>query len=199
MLNNSNSLIFFNNEIFFKNKYFFILCLYLRNKVKNTNYINEFIFQGYKYNYLILNINILFKNLKNLLNIIKNIMYKNGNILILHTNNSLLNILLQINCNKYNLNFLLPSENDSQMNLFKTINKFPDLVLSLDYKSNYHFLLKCMDFNIPIICITDFLNKNIVSNMYYYLIINNNSFYINILLIFLIFNYIDSSKKKFLK
>lgn len=193
-----NSIIL-NNEILFKNKYFFILCLYLKNKVKNSNYINEFIFQGYKYNYLILNINILLKNLKNLLNIIKNIMSKNGNILILHTNNHLLNILLQINCNKYNLNFLLPDEDNCQINIFKKLNKFPDLVLSLDYKYNYHFLTKLTNINVPIICITDFLSRNVVNNMYYYLIINNNSFYINILLIFLIFNNIDISRKKFLK
>lgn len=196
MLNNS---VILNNESVLRNKYFFILCLYLRDKVKNSNYINEFIFQGYKYNYLILNINILFKNLKSLLNIIKNIMSKNGNILILHTNNHLLNVLLQLNCIKYNLSFLLPNENNNQANVFKILNKFPDLVLSFDYKYNYHFLTKLIQYNIPIICITDFLSKNIVNNMYYYLIINNNSFYINILLIFLIFNNIDISKKTFLK
>ena len=196
MLNNS---VILNNESVLRNKYFFILCLYLRDKVKNSNYIYEFIFQGYKYNYLILNINILFKNLKSLLNIIKNIMFKNGNILILHTNNHLLNVLLQLNCIKYNLSFLLPNENNNQANVFKILNKFPDLVLSFDYKYNYHFLTKLTQYNIAIISITDFLSKNIVNNMYYYLIINNNSFYINILLIFLIFNNIDISKKTFLK
>ena len=59
ILNNSNLNIF-------QNKYFFILCLYLKNKT-NSDFISEWLFIGYKYNYLILNINTLIKLCCNLL------------------------------------------------------------------------------------------------------------------------------------
>lgn len=191
ILNNSNLNIF-------QNKYFFILCLYLKNKT-NSDFISEWLFIGYKYNYLILNINTLIKNLKKILALIANISSKNGNILVLHTNNKVLNNLLQINCNKLNINFLKEEENNPQANLIKSLKKFPDLVISFDYKANIYFLMKIAHFNVPVICFTDFLSRNIVNNMFYYLIINNNSLYINIMLIYLIFNNINNNKQNFLK
>ena len=161
MLNNSQILNNSNLSIL-RNKYFFILCLYLKNKT-NSDFISEFLFIGYKYNYLILNINTLIKNLKKILSLISKISSNNGNILILHTSNKVLNNLLQINCKKLKINFLLESENNPQDNLIKSLKKFPDLVISFDYKANMYFLMKLAHFNVPVICFTDFLSRNIVN------------------------------------
>ena len=196
MLNNSQILNNSNLSIL-RNKYFFILCLYLKNKT-NSDFISEFLFIGYKYNYLILNINTLIKNLKKILSLIAKISSKNGNILVLHTSNKVLNNLLQINCKKLKVNFLLESENNPQDNLVKSLKKFPDLVISFDYKANMYFLMKLAHFNVPVICFTDFLSRNIVNNMFYYLIINNNSLYINIMLIYFVFNSISNNKQYFI-
>lgn len=194
MLNNH---ILYNFNIF-RNKYFFILCLYLKNK-SNSDFITEYLFIGYKYNYLILNINILVKHLKDILFLIKKISSKKGNILVLHTKNSVLNNILKINCKKSRIKFLSENENNSQANLLKSLKKFPDLVISFDYQANIHFLTKIAHFNVPVICITDFLSRNVVNNMYYYLIINNNTLYINIILIYLIFNSINDGKQYFIR
>ena len=52
MLNN-NQILNNSHLSILRNKYFFILCLYLKNKT-NSDFISEFLFIGYKYNYLIL-------------------------------------------------------------------------------------------------------------------------------------------------
>ena len=82
--------------------------------------------------------------------------------------------------------------------LFLNINyldNFPDLVISLDYKTNAIFLNKISNYNVPVICFTNLLNSNIINNMFYYLMFNNKSLYTNIILIYLIFNNIWSYKK----
>ena len=61
-----------------------------------------------------------------------------------------------------------------------------------------YFLMKLAHFNVPVICFTDFLSRNIVNNMFYYLIINNNSLYINIMLIYFVFNSISNNKQYFI-
>ena len=94
MLNNFNILT---NCNLLKNKYFLVLCFYLK-KNNNNNYILNYLFIGYKYNYLFLNINIFIKMLKNILNLIKDIILNNGDILILYTKNKILNYILQKNC-----------------------------------------------------------------------------------------------------
>ena len=82
-----------------------------------------------------------------------------------------------------------------QVNLINYLDNFPDLVISLDYKTNAIFLNKISNYNVPVICFTNLLNSNIINNMFYYLMFNNKSFYTNIILIYLIFNNIWSYKK----
>ncbi len=73
--------------------------------------------------------------------------------------------------------------------------ELPDLVISFDYKTNAIFLNKFAIYNIPVICITNSLNKNIINNMMYYLILNNNSLYSNLLIIYIFLNSISSNQK----
>lgn len=191
MLNNR---IFLSNLEVFQNKYFFVLCFYLKKNQINNNYIFNYLFLGYKYNYILLNINIFIKILKKNLLVIKKISQKNGNILFLYTKNKILNYILQKNCKKTNIYYLADLKK-KQANLLTYLSTFPDLVISFDYKSNAIFLNKIISYNIPIICVTNSLNKMIVNNSLYYLIINNNSIYSNLLIIYLFFNNITSNQK----
>lgn len=177
-----------------KNKYFFVLCFYLKKKKINNNYILDYLFVGYKYNYLLLNIYVFIKFLKNILNLIKSVTKNNGNILVLNTQNNLINYILQKNCFKYNINYL-NNFTQKQTNLFNYLNQFPDLIISFDYKNNAIFLNKIFKYNIPIICVTNTLNKFLVQNQIYYLILNNNSIYANLLIIYLFFNNIYINRK----
>ncbi|MBR2055541.1 MAG: hypothetical protein IJ970_00610, partial [Mycoplasmataceae bacterium] len=160
----------------------------------NQNYISNTLFLGYKYNYLILNINILIKTLKQILILINNITSNNGNILFLYTNNKIINYLLQKN-SIYKSTFYLNNFIEKQQNVLTYLDKFPDLVISFDYQTNAIFLNKISTFNTPIICITDLLNTNIITKQMYYLLINNKSLYINIILIYILFNSIKNNKK----
>ena len=193
MLNNNINQLLDNFNIY-KNKYFLVLCFYLK-KNNNNNYILNSIFIGYKYNYLFLNINIFIKMLKTFLNIIQTILLNNGELLFLYTKNKILNYLLQQNCKKYNI-YYLPSSEQKQYSIFKILKYFPDAVISFDYKTNAIFLNKIVKYNVPVFCITNSLNKNIIENKIYYLILNNNSLYSNLILISLIFNHIATSKVK---
>ena len=191
MQNNNTS--FLANFNILSNKYFFVLCLNIKKRT-NQNYISNTLFLGYKYNYLILNINILIKTLKQILNLIENITSNNGNILFLYTRNKILNYLLQKNCIYKNVSYL-SNFTEKQQNILTYLDKFPDLIISLDYQVNAIFLNKISIFNTPIICITDMLNTNIITKQMYYLLINNKSLYINILLIYIFFNSIQNNKK----
>ena len=66
-----------------------------------------------------------------------------------------------------------------QVNLINYLDNFPDLVISLDYKTNAIFLNKISNYNVPVICFTNLLNSNIINNMFYYLMFNNKSLYTN--------------------
>lgn len=191
MQNNTNS--FLTNFNIFNNKYFFVLCLNLRKK-SNQNYISNTLFLGYKYNYLILNINIMLKTLKTILALISSIQLNKGTILFLYTRNKILNYLVQKNT-IYTNTYYLSNFIAKQQNILTYLKFFPDLVISFDYQANAIFLNKISTYNTPIICFTDLLNNNIISKQMYYLLINNNSLYINILLIYIIFNSINSNKK----
>ena len=191
MQNNTNS--FLTNFNIFNNKYFFVLCLNLRKK-SNQNYISNTLFLGYKYNYLILNINIMLKTLKTILALISSIQLNKGPILFLYTRNKILNYLVQKNT-IYSNTYYLSNFIAKQQNILTYLKFFPDLVISFDYQANAIFLNKISTYNTPIICFTDLLNNNIISKQMYYLLINNNSLYINILLIYIIFNSINSNKK----
>jgi len=192
-MQNNNNISFLTNFNILNNKYFFILCLNIKKRT-NQNYISNTLFLGYKYNYLILNINILIKTLKQILNLIENITSNNGNILFLYTRNKILNYLLQKNCIYKNVSYL-SNFTEKQQNILTYLDKFPDLIISLDYQVNAIFLNKISIFNTPIICITDMLNTNIITKQMYYLLINNKSLYINILLIYIFFNSIQNNKK----
>ena len=192
-MQNNNNISFLTNFNILNNKYFFILCLNIKKRT-NQNYISNTLFLGYKYNYLILNINILIKTLKQILNLIENITSNNGNILFLYTRNKILNYLLQKNCIYKNVSYL-SNFTEKQQNILTYLDKFPDLIISLDYQVNAIFLNKISIFNTPIICITDMLNTNIITKQMYYLLINNNSLYINIILIYIFFNSIQNNKK----
>ena len=192
-MQNNNNISFLTNFNILNNKYFFILCLNIKKR-NNQNYISNTLFLGYKYNYLILNINILIKTLKQILNLIENITSNNGNILFLYTRNKILNYLLQKNCIYKNVSYL-SNFTEKQQNILTYLDKFPDLIISLDYQVNAIFLNKISIFNTPIICITDMLNTNIITKQMYYLLINNKSLYINILLIYIFFNSIQNNKK----
>ena len=150
---------------------------------------------GYKYKYLLLNINIFIKTLKNNINIINSIANKNGNITILSTKNKILNFILQKNCIKNNIYYLPCLKNKKQVNLLTYLAELPDLVISFDYKTNAIFLNKFAIYNIPVICVTNSLNKNIINNMMYYLILNNNSLYSNLLIIYIFLNSIYLNQK----
>lgn len=185
---------FISNYNLFKNKYFFVLCFYLKKNKINNNYIYNYLFIGYKYNYILLNINIFIKLLKNNLNLIKKIINNNGNILVLGTQNLIINYILQKNCIKNHINYL-PVLTKKQANFLTYLSNFPDLVISFDYKTNAIFLNKIVKYNVPVICYTNTLNKNIINNMMYYLILNNNSIYSNLIIIYLFFNNIFSNQK----
>ena len=191
MQNNNTS--FLANFNILSNKYFFVLCLNIKKRT-NQNYISNTLFLGYKYNYLILNINILIKTLKQILILIENITSNNGNILFLYTRNKIINYLLQKN-SIYKSTFYLNNFIEKQQNVLTYLDKFPDLVISFDYSTNAIFLNKISTFNVPIICITNLLNTNIITKQMYYLLINNNSLYINIILIYILFNSIQNNKK----
>jgi len=192
-MQNNNNISFLTNFNILNNKYFFFLFLNIKKRT-NQNYISNTLFLGYKYNYLILNINILIKTLKQILNLIENITSNNGNILFLYTRNKILNYLLQKNCIYKNVSYL-SNFTEKQQNILTYLDKFPDLIISLDYQVNAIFLNKISIFNTPIICITDMLNTNIITKQMYYLLINNKSLYINILLIYIFFNSIQNNKK----
>lgn len=189
----NNNIPFLTNFNIFNNKYFFVLCLNIKKRT-NQNYISNTLFLGYKYNYLILNINILIKTLKQILILINNITSNNGNILFLYTNNKIINYLLQKN-SIYKSTFYLNNFIEKQQNVLTYLDKFPDLVISFDYQTNAIFLNKISTFNTPIICITNLLNTNIITKQMYYLLINNKSLYINIILIYILFNSIKNNKK----
>ena len=191
MQNNNTS--FLANFNILSNKYFFVLCLNIKKRT-NQNYISNTLFLGYKYHYLILNINILIKTLKQILILIENITSNNGNILFLYTRNKIINYLLQKN-SIYKSTFYLNNFIEKQQNVLTYLDKFPDLVISFDYSTNAIFLNKISTFNVPIIFITNLLNTNIITKQMYYLLINNNSLYINIILIYILFNSIQNNKK----
>lgn len=193
MQNNNNNTSFLNNFNILNNKYFLILCLNIKKRT-NQNYISNTLFLGYKYNYLILNINILIKTLKQILILIENITLNNGNILFLYTRNKIINYLLQKN-SIYKSTFYLNNFTEKQQNVLTYLDKLPDLVISFDYQTNAIFLNKISTLNTPIICITDLLNTNIITKQMYYLLINNKSLYINIILIYIFFNSIKNNKK----
>lgn len=195
MLNNNNNLNkLLNNITIYKNKYFLVLCFYLKKK-NNNNLILNSLFIGYKYNYLFLNINIFIKTIKNFLNIFQEILLNNGELLFLYTKNKIINYILQQNCKKYNM-YYLKNFDHKQYSMFQCLKFFPDGIVSFDYKSNAIFLNKIVKYNIPVFCITNSLNTNIIENKMYYLILNNNSLYSNIIIIALIFNQIYKSKQK---
>lgn len=175
-----------------KNKYFLVLCFYLK-KNHDTNYIYNSLFLGYKYNYLLLNINIFIKLLKNILNLIQIISSLNGEILILHTNNKIIDYLLFQNCMRLNISYL-SNFTTKQANLITYLEKFPDLTISFNYKTNAIFLAKIAQYNVPVICFTNMLNKNIIINKLYYVIFNNKSIYANIIMLYLVFNNISKHK-----
>ena len=187
MLNNT----ILNNFNILNNKYFFVLCFYLK---KTNTKIYHTLFIGYKFNYLFLNINIFIKYLRQNLEIIKTITRNNGNILFLYTNNKILNFLIKKNSKQMHWSYL-SNFKAKQVNLINYLDNFPDLVISLDYKTNAIFLNKISNYNVPVICFTNLLNSNIINNMFYYLMFNNKSLYTNIILIYLIFNNIWSYKK----
>lgn len=187
MLNNT----LLNNFNFLNNKYFFVLCFYLKRhnvKIYNTLFI------GYKYNYLFLNVNVFLKILRQNMELIKIIARKNGNILFLYTDNKILNFLLKKNSTKFH-SFFLTNFVSKQANLLTYLNTLPDLVISFDYQINAIFLNKISKYNVPVLCFTNSLNTNIITNMFYYSIINNKSLYTNIILIYIIFNNIWTYKK----
>ena len=192
-MQNNNNISFLTNFNILNNKYFFILCLNIKKRT-NQNYISNTLFLGYKYNYLILNINILIKTLKQILILIENITLNNGNILFLYTRNKIINYLLQKN-SIYKSTFYLNNFTEKQQNVLTYLDKLPDLVISFDYQTNAIFLNKISTLNTPIICITDLLNTNIITKQMYYLLINNKSLYINIILIYIFFNSIKNNKK----
>jgi len=192
-MQNNNNTSFLNNFNILNNKYFLILCLNIKKRT-NQNYISNTLFLGYKYNYLILNINILIKTLKQILILIENITLNNGNILFLYTRNKIINYLLQKN-SIYKSTFYLNNFTEKQQNVLTYLDKLPDLVISFDYQTNAIFLNKISTLNTPIICITDLLNTNIITKQMYYLLINNKSLYINIILIYIFFNSIKNNKK----
>lgn len=192
-MQNNNNTLFLNNFNILNNKYFLILCLNIKKRT-NQNYISNTLFLGYKYNYLILNINILIKTLKQILILIENITLNNGNILFLYTRNKIINYLLQKN-SIYKSTFYLNNFTEKQQNVLTYLDKLPDLVISFDYQTNAIFLNKISTLNTPIICITDLLNTNIITKQMYYLLINNKSLYINIILIYIFFNSIKNNKK----
>lgn len=187
MLNNT----ILNNFNILNNKYFFVLCFYLK---KTNTKIYHTLFIGYKFNYLFLNINIFIKYLRQNLEILKTITRNNGNILFLYTNNKILNFLIKKNSKQMHCSYL-SNFKAKQVNLINYLDNFPDLVISLDYKTNAIFLNKISNYNVPVICFTNLLNSNIINNMFYYLMFNNKSLYTNIILIYLIFNNIWSYKK----
>lgn len=194
MLNNNNINCLLDNFNIYKNKYFLVLCFYLK-KNNNNNYILNSLFIGYKYNYLFLNINIFLKMLKNFLNIIQEILLNNGEVLFLYTKNKIINYILQQNCKKYNL-YYFSQLNHKQYSIFKILKYFPDAIISFDYRTNAIFINKIVQYNVPVFCITNSFNKNIIEKNIYYLILNNNSLYSNLILISLLFNHIATSKVK---
>mgnify|MGYP000004692476 CR=1 FL=1 len=179
-----------NFSFILKNKYFFVMCFYL----KRHTMIYETLFIGYKYNYLILNVNILIKTLKQMLNIIRAIAINNGEILFLSPNNKILDYILKKNCLQTNSSYLAQFQT-KQTNLFSFLQTFPDLVISLNYHENAIFLNKLANYNVPIICITNFCNRNLIKKLMYTIIINNTSIYTNLLIYYLIFNQILQTKK----
>ena len=116
------------------------------------------------------------------------------NYLFLYTNNKILNFLIKKNSKQMHCSYL-SNFKAKQVNLINYLDNFPDLVISLDYKTNAIFLNKISNYNVPVICFTNLLNSNIINNMFYYLMFNNKSLYTNIILIYLIFNNIWSYKK----
>ena len=134
MLNNT----ILNNFNILNNKYFFVLCFYLK---KTNTKIYHTLFIGYKFNYLFLNINIFIKYLRQNLEIIKTITRNNGNILFLYTNNKILNFLIKKNSKQMHCSYL-SNFKAKQVNLINYLDNFPDLVISLDYKTNAIFLNK---------------------------------------------------------
>lgn len=183
---------FITNSDILRNKYFLVLCFYLK-KNYNTNCIYNSLFLGYKYNYLLLNINVFIKSLKNILNLIKLISNVNGEILILNTNNKIINYMLFQNCLKLNISYLTHFT-AKQVNLLTYLKKLPDLVISFDYKTNAIFINKITQYNVPVICFTNILNQNIIMNKLYYVIFNNKSIYANIIILYLVFNNIAKHK-----
>ena len=105
-----------------------------------------------------------------------------------------LNFLIKKNSKQMHCSYL-SNFKAKQVNLINYLDNFPDLVISLDYKTNAIFLNKISNYNVPVICFTNLLNSNIINNMFYYLMFNNKSLYTNIILIYLIFNNIWSYKK----
>lgn len=136
----------------------------------------------------------MLKTLKTILALISSIQLNKGTILFLYTRNKILNYLVQKNT-IYTNTYYLSNFIAKQQNILTYLKFFPDLVISFDYQANAIFLNKISTYNTPIICFTDLLNNNIISKQMYYLLINNNSLYINILLIYIIFNSINSNKK----
>lgn len=186
---------FFSNLKILNNKYFLVLCFYLKKNYTN-NYILNSLFLGYKYNYLLLNINIFFKLFKKHLTLIQTIQQANGEILFLYTNNKILNYLIAKNCIKNNVAYL-KNFKTKQVNLLHYLTTFPDLVISLDYKANAIILNKFQHYNVPTLCLTNLLNTNIVLNKMYYVIFNNKSIYSNIIVLHILFNTIKTNKLSF--
>lgn len=184
---------FFSNLKILNNKYFLVLCFYLKKNYAN-NYILNSLFLGYKYNYLLLNINIFFKLLKKYLIFIQTILNANGEILFLYTGNKIINYIIAQNCLKNKISYL-DNFNKKQVNLLHYLTKFPDLVISLDYKTNAIILNKFQHYNVPVLCLTNLLNMNIVLNKMYYVIFNNKSLYSNIIVLYMLFNTIKNNKK----
>lgn len=180
-----------NMSFILKNKYFFVMCFYL----KQPSTIYETLFIGYKYNYLILNINILIKTLKQFLNLIRFISIKNGEILFLSPNNKVLDYILKKNCIQTNSRYLSQFQVKQTTNLLSFLQTFPDLVISFNYRENAIFLNKLVTYNVPILCITNFCNQNLITKLMYTIIINNTSIYTNLIVYYLIFNQIRQTKK----
>lgn len=179
-----------NVSFILKNKYFFVMCFYLKQHVT----IYETLFIGYKYNYLILNINILLKTLKQILNLIQFISIQNGEILFLSPNNKVLDYILKKNCIQIKSRYLAYIQ-AKQTNLLSFLQTFPDLVISFNYRENAIFLNKLSTYNVPILCITNFCNQNLITKLMYTIIINNTSIYTNLIVYYLIFNQIRQTKK----
>jgi ribosomal protein S2 len=193
----TNQLLFTNHILdLLNNKYFFITCFYIRKKC-NASIYNSF-FIGYKFKYLVLNINILIKSLKRVTLFIQKIIINNGKIMILPTSNKIINYIIYQNCKNNNMIYyfnILEKHLEMNINIVKYMRYFPDLIICLDYNANSIFLNKIKYLNIPLICFTDILYKDLIFDFYFLIILNTKSFYSYFIILYIIMNTINNCNK----